>query len=101
MVCSCCCTCCCRALRSAAVWPGSSALFRYASNCAWVASCCSGACQISSDSRRALVSRRFSTLPRSEEHTSELRSRENLVCRLLLEKKKAGHVLESICHKER
>src|SRR5690606_7807174 len=28
-------------------------------------------------------------LPRSEEHTSELQSRENLVCRLLLEKKKA------------
>src|SRR5690606_42105273 len=28
------------------------------------------------------------TLPRSEEHTSELQSRENLVCRLLLEKKK-------------
>src|SRR5436309_8419083 len=27
---------------------------------------------------------------RSEEHTSELQSRENLVCRLLLEKKKAG-----------
>src|SRR5690606_40271288 len=26
-----------------------------------------------------------STLPRSEEHTSELQSRENLVCRLLLE----------------
>src|SRR5690606_40949347 len=26
--------------------------------------------------------------PRSEEHTSELQSRENLVCRLLLEKKK-------------
>src|SRR5690606_11307110 len=31
-------------------------------------------------------SRAFS--PRSEEHTSELQSRENLVCRLLLEKKK-------------
>src|SRR5690606_42092874 len=29
-----------------------------------------------------------SSLPRSEEHTSELQSRENLVCRLLLEKKK-------------
>src|SRR5690606_42026764 len=29
-------------------------------------------------------------LARSEEHTSELQSRENLVCRLLLEKKK-GH----------
>src|SRR5690606_39942001 len=27
-------------------------------------------------------------LPRSEEHTSELQSREKLVCRLLLEKKK-------------
>src|SRR2546429_1719453 len=29
-----------------------------------------------------------STLPRSEEHTSELQSRLHLVCRLLLEKKK-------------
>src|SRR5690606_40765430 len=29
-----------------------------------------------------------SAAPRSEEHTSELQSRENLVCRLLLEKKK-------------
>src|SRR5690606_3364547 len=31
----------------------------------------------------------FGPLPRSEEHTSELQSRENLVCRLLLEKKKS------------
>src|SRR5690606_41221754 len=31
---------------------------------------------------------RFQTDLRSEEHTSELQSRENLVCRLLLEKKK-------------
>src|SRR5690606_41511733 len=30
----------------------------------------------------------WKTRPRSEEHTSELQSRENLVCRLLLEKKK-------------
>src|SRR5690606_39502669 len=30
-------------------------------------------------------------MKRSEEHTSELQSRENLVCRLLLEKKKAMH----------
>src|SRR5690606_13227784 len=29
---------------------------------------------------------------RSEEHTSELQSRENLVCRLLLEKKNHNHV---------
>src|SRR5690606_40696151 len=33
---------------------------------------------------------------RSEEHTSELQSRENLVCRLLLEKKKATGSDESI-----
>src|SRR5690606_41551626 len=32
--------------------------------------------------------RRPLSLSRSEEHTSELQSRENLVCRLLLEKKK-------------
>src|SRR5436309_9105915 len=32
---------------------------------------------------------------RSEEHTSELQSRENLVCRLLLEKKKAHDDLQS------
>src|SRR5690606_40814953 len=32
---------------------------------------------------------------RSEEHTSELQSRENLVCRLLLEKKKSRQ--DSIC----
>src|SRR5207302_3744704 len=31
--------------------------------------------------------------PRSEEHTSELQSRENLVCRLLLEKKKNTKLL--------
>src|SRR5690606_42143318 len=37
--------------------------------------------------RRAGDRRRHSSL-RSEEHTSELQSRENLVCRLLLEKKK-------------
>src|SRR5204862_7814094 len=30
-------------------------------------------------------------LPRSEEHTSELQSRRDLVCRLLLEKKKKKH----------
>src|SRR2546430_13502434 len=30
--------------------------------------------------------------PRSEEHTSELQSQSNLVCRLLLEKKKKEHL---------
>src|SRR2546429_6512128 len=33
------------------------------------------------------------TLPRSEEHTSELQSRLHLVCRLLLEKKKNTSLL--------
>src|SRR3712207_8733179 len=32
-----------------------------------------------------------SKIPRSEEHTSELQSRQYLVCRLLLEKKKKYH----------
>src|SRR5690606_39475276 len=35
-------------------------------------------------------------LPRSEEHTSELQSRENLVCRLLLEKKKSALCRNSV-----
>src|SRR5690606_41517251 len=34
--------------------------------------------------------------PRSEEHTSELQSRENLVCRLLLEKKKAASTAATV-----
>src|SRR2546430_12024446 len=34
------------------------------------------------------VDQRPGLLPRSEEHTSELQSQSNLVCRLLLEKKK-------------
>src|SRR5690606_40477506 len=38
---------------------------------------------------------------RSEEHTSELQSRENLVCRLLLEKKKQGRGAETGVHRER
>src|SRR2546427_12682642 len=37
-----------------------------------------------SNSKRAAIARRS----RSEEHTSELQSQSNLVCRLLLEKKK-------------
>src|SRR5256886_7049316 len=40
------------------------------------------------DLRAALLRRDLHGLPRSEEHTSELQSQSNLVCRLLLEKKK-------------
>src|SRR5436309_4720985 len=41
-------------------------------------------------SRQITRPRTPSLSPRSEEHTSELQSRENLVCRLLLEKKKGS-----------
>src|SRR2546430_5656176 len=34
------------------------------------------------------------SLPRSEEHTSELQSQSNLVCRLLLEKKEGHHAVD-------
>src|SRR3712207_8641022 len=36
-------------------------------------------------------------LHRSEEHTSELQSRQYLVCRLLLEKKKQQHPTSCVC----
>src|SRR5436309_10147659 len=42
----------------------------------------------SSGTRRPSASSGSATRTRSEEHTSELQSRENLVCRLLLEKQK-------------
>src|SRR5438105_10415983 len=49
------------------------------------------------DAQFELISRsaqctQSSTPPRSEEHTSELQSRVDLVCRLLLEKKKHKHM---------
>src|SRR5688572_31368746 len=43
----------------------------------------------SSNSLRARSSTRLRRRSRSEEHTSELQSQSNLVCRLLLEKKKS------------
>src|SRR5688572_31633255 len=47
---------------------------------------------------RPLILRRFPAgeTPRSEEHTSELQSQSNLVCRLLLEKKKIYIILSSL-----
>src|SRR5437868_8472264 len=63
--------------------PPRSTLFPYTtlfrSPCSAGASTCAGACA----SSPARAARR-----RSEEHTSELQSRFDLVCRLLLEKKK-------------
>src|SRR2546430_4738353 len=43
---------------------------------------------IRSAARRSRPPLRSAKVPRSEEHTSELQSQSNLVCRLLLEKKK-------------
>src|SRR3989475_2156992 len=39
--------------------------------------------------------------PRSEEHTSELQSQSNLVCRLLLEKKKKRTPMSEPCRQRR
>src|SRR5690606_41059212 len=49
-----------------------------------------GAYQARDGARGTVDPRAFK--PRSEEHTSELQSRENLVCRLLLEKKKKNNL---------
>src|SRR5690606_41648391 len=48
------------------------------------------------DARTPTSSSKNAARSRSEEHTSELQSRENLVCRLLLEKKKR-RLWPSVC----
>src|SRR3712207_8065436 len=42
---------------------------------------------------------KFPYIPRSEEHTSELQSRQYLVCRLLLEKKKRTTQQSDLSHR--
>src|SRR2546430_8226564 len=44
--------------------------------------------EVEAGSQRAQPNKRLKLAGRSEEHTSELQSQSNLVCRLLLEKKK-------------
>src|SRR2546427_3493279 len=44
--------------------------------------------------RRPLLRISFDPPGRSEEHTSELQSQSNLVCRLLLEKKKVKYIIQ-------
>src|SRR2546430_10131103 len=51
---------------------------------------------LEADRGRGTVSRRDR---RSEEHTSELQSQSNLVCRLLLEKKKRPLIFSIVAHK--
>src|SRR5690606_40672785 len=69
----------CSAIRSA-FFPGGTA--RCAST---TAGCAVDKCNLESQEKH----------PRSEEHTSELQSRENLVCRLLLEKKSCIYTLSN------
>src|SRR5256885_13339207 len=51
--------------------------------------------------RHGHAPQRDQSIGRSEEHTSELQSPCNLVCRLLLEKKKKKHYTSSICRAHR
>src|SRR5688572_32772514 len=50
--------------------------------------------QLNLDPRHRVAAGFGTRVVRSEEHTSELQSQSNLVCRLLLEKKKTSH-----CHR--
>src|SRR5688572_32634614 len=45
-----------------------------------------------------LLNGRFTAVTRSEEHTSELQSQSNLVCRLLLEKKNKNKPPHNVTH---
>src|SRR5436309_6586588 len=58
---------------------------------AWGVSCCSS---VWAGTMIAENARPITNVARSEEHTSELQSRENLVCRLLLEKKNKTNIKE-------
>src|SRR3712207_8462798 len=70
---------------------------RASSSCSWRAAPATSTCSTPSRSSRSSTAshcRRVSapSSRRSEEHTSELQSRQYLVCRLLLEKKKKTHI---------
>src|SRR5437867_7838439 len=67
----------------------SSSLVRSATRCSSRVACCCSSCFCSSI-------RPSIWLKRSEEHTSELQSPYDLVCRLLLEKKKKKNTIERI-----
>src|SRR5438874_9570793 len=69
--------------------PPKSTLFPYTTLFrSWSACWTSAASSAMSTASSSATTGRCATSPRSEEHTSELQSRRDLVCRLLLEKKK-------------
>src|SRR5207247_2769009 len=72
--------------------PTSTASTKLASRVHWTRRFSSAAGSPSADTERSTRFR--STSSRSEEHTSELQSRGELVCRLLLEKKHRGRELQ-------
>src|SRR5262249_56746023 len=72
---------------------GSPAAQARAASCPRSASTCA-ACRVSRATPRGPG--RAASSPRSEEHTSELQSLTNLVCRLLLEKKKSVRLLGAV-----
>src|SRR2546427_1305612 len=55
---------------------------------------------VAADSAAPSISTRITPQRRSEEHTSELQSQSNLVCRLLLEKKKPVTTPDLIFHND-
>src|SRR5438270_9764121 len=67
-------------------------LFRSRASMSWAAPCVSAPGNVSSKLIPLRLERtdkpKLASVTRSEEHTSELQSQSNLVCRLLLEKKK-------------
>src|SRR5438874_9538010 len=76
--------------------PPRPTLFPYTTLFRSSASTAAVACARRSADPPALAHRRTCGWPRSEEHTSELQSRRDLVCRLLLEKKKQRQELHHI-----
>src|SRR3712207_9316871 len=73
-------------LRDALPISSSAAPISRAAPCDSMRATCSGVQRISATNGPEKTP--YHTAPRSEEHTSELQSRQYLVCRLLLEKKK-------------
>src|SRR5437773_7041713 len=67
--------------------PPRSTLFPYTTLFRSITSCCAASAVSEAPSVRRWRRSACRTSPRSEEHTSELQSHHDLVCRLLLEKK--------------
>src|SRR5438034_4240415 len=65
---------------------------RAADRCGGFGGCAGISATLKANGIPATLCGRLRTVPRSEEHTSELQSHSDLVCRLLLEKKKKTYI---------